>query len=308
MIIEILTTVIGFLLMILGGDQLVNGSVKLGRVFGLSQAFMGLTVVAFGTSAPELFTTILAQINGKNDIALSNIMGSNVFNIALVLGFIGLIQPISVALKDIRIELLLVIGVSVFIWASGYLGAINSTHGLFLFSLYIIFVYFRTRHESQKTELVKDKNISLPYSSLQVLTGIFLLGLGAHFSLNGSIQIGRFLGWEERLIGAFIISVGTSLPELVTSSLAAFQNKAEMALSNIIGSNLLNSILVLGTATFFKDIYVSSDVLKLDLSFNVIASVCILFFLFLFRNKVTRAQGALWVFIYLCYAGLSFSS
>ena len=306
MYLEILMTLAGFILMIFGGDQLVHGALKLGQRFGLSQAFMGLTIVAFGTSAPELFTTILAQLKGQNDIALANIMGSNIFNIALVLGFIGLIQPIFVSIKEIRTELALVIGVSLFIWGSGVFGSITLFHGLFLIGVYIVFVYFRTRQESQKEESFQDKSISLLKSSLRVLVGISLLGVGAHFSLNGSIQIGRSLGWEERLIGAFIISIGTSLPELVTSSLAAFQNKAEMALSNIIGSNLLNSILVLGSASFFNTISVSPDVLKMDLSFNALASLLVLVFLFVFKNKITRAQGGLWIFIYFCYAGLSF--
>lgn len=310
MIIQILLLLLGFVLLIKGADFLVNGSVAIAKHYNVSELIIGLTLVAFGTSAPELVVNIMSTAKGLNDVTIGNVVGSNVFNLMLILGISGLIFPLTIKIKTVWNEIpfsLVAAAILLFLSNSTFnksgLPAINRADGLLLllcFALFMayIFRHLRTSGESLGTNYRKYK----PWiASLLLIIGLACLIAGSKLVVDNAVKLARWLGASEKLIGITIVSAGTSLPELVTSVMATIRKRSDMAIGNIIGSNIFNIFLILGVCSVISPI-------PYNLSFNpdilLLILATILLFIFMFsgkKYKLDRWEAGILFFGYIAY-------
>ncbi|MBW8331056.1 MAG: calcium/sodium antiporter [Prolixibacteraceae bacterium] len=262
MAISVVLIVLGFVLLIKGADWLVSGASSLAKKHHISDLAIGLTIVAFGTSAPELVVNSIASFQDHSDIIFGNVIGSNNFNLFLILGIVGLIMPITVqsstVWKEIPISFFAVVIVfilsnSFFLQENNVLSRIDGALLLILFILFLFYVY-----KQMKTEKTEFEIATLELSNWKIwgLITIGLAGLifGGRLVVNNAIEIATNLGVSEKIIGLTIIAAGTSLPELVTSVVAAFKKNSDIAIGNIIGSNIFNLLLILSVSSFIKPV------------------------------------------------------
>lgn len=289
---------LGLIFLIKGADLLVDGASSLAKKLNISALFVGLTIVAFGTSAPELVITIISVFKGSTDLALGNIIGSNIANILLIGGLAAMIYPISVqkgtAKKEIPLSIgalliLLFLANDFFINHTGDL-MISRIDGLFLIACFFIFIYytFGLAKSKQKDDQTEEKInlIAWPIAVIYLIIGIAGLIIGGRWVVNGAVEIARFLGFSQSLIGLTIIAIGTSLPELATSAVAAFKKNADLAIGNIIGSSIFNIFGILGIGALIKPIYFN-NILNTDILIGLSATV--LLFWFVLTGKKIRA-------------------
>jgi len=293
---------IGVFLLVKGADWLVDGASALAKRLRVSDLAVGLTVVAFGTSTPELIVNIVASARGNADIAIGNIVGSNIANILLILGITAIIAPVAVqrstTLKEIPFSLLA--GIVLFILANdamidGYqLSELGRGDGLIFISLFLIFLYYtfgirRTEHE-EENESTKTV-MSLWQATAFVVFGLVALVIGGHFCVESAQDIALAFGVSEALIGLTIVAVGTSLPEFMTSLVAAMKNKPDIAVGNIVGSNIFNIFWILGVSALIKPLPFRPE-LNIDLLMVVFASV--LLFFIVHNGKLHRRLFLWW--------------
>lgn len=307
---EYLLALLGFILLIGSGKYLVKGSVAFARYFGLSTMVIGLTVVAFGTSAPELLVSAQAAIDGHPEIALGNVIGSNISNIALVLAITAIIFPIlakrSTILKDIPVMLL----VSLLFFLLVQDGTLKRPEGIIFIALLAILVYFKIR--TSKTD-EPDNTVDKP-GSYQLWKAIFLIVLssvglvyGARFLVHNVVIIAGELHVSERVISITVIAVGTSLPELTTSVMAAIQKEMDISVGNIIGSNIFNILSVLGITSVIKPIHVN-PVINYDIIWMIIISFLLFVLLLpLKKSRLSRLDGIILIAVYVYYIYMLFS-
>ncbi|MDI6791585.1 MAG: calcium/sodium antiporter [bacterium] len=255
--------IIGFVLLIKGADFLVEGASSIARRLKVSDLVIGLTVVAFGTSTPELFVNIIASIKGNTGIAIGNVLGSNIANIFLILGVSSIIFPLAVGKgtvwKEIPLSLLAAILLGILandrLIDKSSLSVLSKIDGIVFISFFIIFIYYTfgidKRVEGTDEHLTK-KHYGLIKSSLLIILGLIGLSLGGKWIVDGAVGFALRLGISESLIGLTIVAVGTSLPELATSVVAAFKKNAEIAVGNVVGSNIFNIFFVLGISSIIK--------------------------------------------------------
>ncbi|MBN1904901.1 MAG: calcium/sodium antiporter [Deltaproteobacteria bacterium] len=304
--------VAGFVILIKGADLLVDGASSLARRFNVSDLVIGLTVVALGTSTPELFVNIIASINGNTGIAIGNIIGSNIANILLILGVSALVYPISVTRgtvwKEIPFSLLSVIALGVMV--NGQL--INNTgqnslvrsDGLLLLLFFIIFIYYTFSIASKMDDVsakVSVTEYSLLRSSVMIAIGLICLTIGAKWIVDGAVQIAASFGMSQSLIGLTIVAIGTSLPELATSVAAAYKKNVDIAVGNVVGSNIFNILFVLGISSLIKPLPFAGSS-NVDIAVVIFASL--LLFLSMFtgkRHTLDRWQGGLFLVSYVIY-------
>jgi cation:H+ antiporter len=252
MIIQTILIVIGFACLIFGANWLVNGASALAKKYKVSDLTIGLTIVAFGTSAPELVVNVIGSINGYTDIVLGNIVGSNNFNLFIILGVSGLILPISVqsstAWKEVPISLLATIILILFINDFNFLepGCLSRTDSIIMLVIFLLFLYYVFRQMKNDSDVQAD----YVHKPTRVIWGLILIGLsgliiGGQLVIINSIKIANSLGVGEKIIGLTIVAAGTSLPELVTSIVAATKRNSDIAIGNVIGSNIFNILLIL---------------------------------------------------------------
>ena len=302
---------VGFVALIKGADFLVDGASSLAARFGVSALVIGLTIVAFGTSAPELMVNLLASYNGNTDIAIGNILGSNIANILLILGVSAIIYPLAVGKgtvwKEIPFALLAVIAVG--FMANDVLldGATNSAitriDGLLLLSFFIIFLYyiFGIAKQSGGSDTEEPVQYSYGKSFLFVFLGLIGLGIGGKWIVDGAVTFATSLGVSEALIGLTIVAIGTSLPELATSAVAAYRKNVDIAVGNIVGSNIFNVFWILGVSAVIAPLPFA-PALQTDMLMTLFATI--LLFLALFvgkRHMIERWQGAAFVLLYVVY-------
>lgn len=310
MILQLLLLILGFAVLIKGADWLVNGSVSIAKRYNVSELAIGLTIVAFGTSAPELVVSIISSTQGYNDVTLGNIVGSNIFNLLLILGISGMFFPLSVQIKTIwnEIPISLLAVVVLFILANfsfntdGIL-SINRMDGLillFFFLLFLIYIFFNLKSQSESIE-TDYKNYAPKIALLLIFIGLASLIVGSKVVVENAVKIAHHFGASDKLIGITIVSAGTSLPELVTSVVAAFRKKSDLAIGNIIGSNIFNIFLILGVSSLIRP-------LNYNISFNfdifLIGLSTLLLFIFMFsgkKYKLDRWEAAILFFGYLAY-------
>jgi len=306
--------IVGFIFLIKGADFLVDGASAIARRLHISDLVIGLTVVAFGTSMPELFVNIFASFQGKTDIAIGNAVGSNIANIFLILGVASVIYPLAVTRgtvwKEIPFSLLAACVLFVTAndaWLDGSAAStLTRIDGLVYLSFFIIFVYYTfsiaTRVDGLESHL-PVRQVGWTRSIGSILIGLTGLVLGGKWIVDGAVAIATGFGMSESLIGLTIVAVGTSLPELATSAVAAYKHNADIAVGNVVGSNIFNIFFVLGISATIKPLPFQPKN-NLDIGAVVISSL--LLFLFMFTGKkrsLDRWEGILFVLMYAAYTG-----
>ncbi|MGD2119588.1 MAG: calcium/sodium antiporter [Chromatiales bacterium] len=256
MLSAIFLSTFGLLILYFGAEALVRGSSNLGLRLGLSPLVVGLTIVAFGTSAPELAVSMNAAYIGQTDVSISNVIGSNIANIGLILGLSALIRPISIDVKLVRIDIPIMIAASLGFVLLMLDAGLTRTDGMLLFAGIIAFTVFNVlkarkarpiAQEIFEAEIPAMRN-GLLREIIFIIVGLVMLTIGGKYLVDGAIQIARFAGISEAVIGLTIIAIGTSLPELATSVLAAARNMSDISVGNVVGSNIFNLLSVLGAS------------------------------------------------------------
>ena len=301
---------IGFVFLIKGADLLVDGSSSIAKKLGISDLVIGLTIVSFGTSAPELIVNIIASLKGAADIGIGNIVGSNIANIFLILGVSALIYPLAVK-REItwkQIPLNFLAAVVLFFLANDMLidkadsSILTRIDGYILISFFAIFLYY-TMHlaRSEKNGITKTHPRPVWKGVLMTFVGIVGLALGGQWVVNGAVKIASSFGLSEALIGLTIVAVGTSLPELATSAVAAFKKNTDIAIGNVVGSNIFNIFWVLGLSAIIKPLPVRPEI---NTDILVFLGATVLLFIFSFtggRNKIDRNEGVVFLLAYVAY-------
>lgn len=309
----ILIFIAGLLLLIGGAELLVRGASALAARAGISPLVIGLTVVAFGTSAPELAISLQSGFAGETDLLLGNVIGSNIFNILMVLGLSALITPLLVSQKLVRLDVPLMIGVSLLLYGLAFDGSIERWEGGLLFALlviYLVFLITQSRSESKKADENKKGDLSKDSAGsthwfwhiVFVVAGLFLLVFGARWLVQSAIVFAEYLGLSSLVIGLTIVAGGTSLPEVATSVMASIKGERDIAVGNIVGSNLFNIMSILGlTAIILPDsIPVSDGILSFDLPVMIAASIACLP-IFFTGNMIARWEGLLFFVYYIIF-------
>ena len=294
----------GAILLILAGDALVRGAIALALRLGLSVALIGLTVVAFGTSAPELVISVQAALEGAPDIALGNVVGSNVANVLLVLGAPALLAPIVTRNVEGGLRnYLFMLGASVLLLVLAWTGVVGRLAALLMLALmagFMVDAWKRTDGTESHLD-PNDATTPLGVDAALILFGLVGLPVGAHFLIVGAQEIALSLGISEAAIGLTLVALGTSLPELATSLAAAWRGRMEVALGNVIGSNLFNILLILGITAMVTPVPVSRGFVALDIP--IMLGAALLLFPYLATGRaIGRRSGLLFVALYVLFA------
>ena len=306
--ITILLIIGGLALLAIGAEGLVRGSSSVALRMGITPLVVGLTIVAFGTGSPELVVSVGSALNNNSGLALGNVIGSNISNIALILGIAAVIKPLSVRAEIVRRETPIMIVITGLLWLLLYDGELSRFDGAILtigaFAYTFLTYYLSKQKQKKEVEEEFEEAYEQPKGSVWkdvvfIITGLALLILGAHFLLEGAVTIAKYFGLSEVVIGLTIVAIGTSLPELATSAIAAKKGEADVALGNAIGSNVLNILAVLGITALIQPISLAG-VRTLDL--RVMFGSAILLNVLLGRNFVLdRIEGALLLIGYFVY-------
>jgi cation:H+ antiporter len=292
---------IGLIVLLLGGKFLVDGASSIALKLGMSSGLIGLTVVAFGTSAPELLVSLNAAIKGNSDISIGNVVGSNIANIALVLGISGLFYPILIRREHLRFDYTLMVIVMVVFYLLSLDQVIGLGKGILLFGGFLVFNLYLFRNLGQgikeEKEAVEEgleevKDYSWLISISLFFGGVVGLYFGSDLLVENAVLISREFGISERVIGITIIAIGTSLPELITSIMAALSKRTDLALGNILGSNIMNVLSIIGLTAIVKPISVSEEFLNSDYLWMIGFSI-ILFPLMRTKMKISFFEGSI---------------
>lgn len=310
MLLHIVLFLVGLVLLIVGADKLVDGGSALAKRLNIPPMVIGLTIVAFGTSSPELVVSLVSATQGNADIALGNVLGSNIFNILVILGITSIIYPLHVNCSTtwVEVPLTLLSAVMVFlvVWNGQYHGfgttTITRPDGMILLCFFMIFMAY-TLHLSKSGGLDNPeiREMSFLKSSLFILIGLAGLVVGGEMLVRGAVNMATRFGIPERIIGLTIVAIGTSAPELATSIIAARKKSVDMAIGNIIGSNLFNIFLILGVTTAITPIHVDKKIM-LDIIVNIGASLLLFFAIFLGKGRqISRIEGIIFLLVYLVF-------
>ncbi|AFH50863.1 Inorganic ion transporter [Ignavibacterium album JCM 16511] len=296
----------GLLALFLGGEGLIRGSSSLSLRIGISPLVVGLTVVAFGTSSPELLVSIKAALMGNSSIALGNVIGSNIANIALILGISSIIRPLQVHANVIRREIPIMIGTTILLIIFLSDGNLNFTEGIVFLILLIaytsvnIFLSIKENKEIEKEfeEGLKSK-LSIPVSTLFIVFGLALLFFGADLFLKGAVALAKIFNVSDAVIGLTVVAVGTSLPEMFTSIVATIKKESDIAVGNAVGSNIFNILSILGISSLIVPIS-SGEINYLD--FGVMLAAALILLPLSYTNlRISRLEGALLLVGYIAY-------
>ncbi len=297
----------GLVLLIGGAEMLVRGSSRIAAAAGISPLVVGLTVVAFGTSAPELAVTAAASFRGDPDLALGNVVGSNVLNVLLILGASALVAPLLVQKRLVRMEVPFMIGVTVLVVVLGLNGVISRVEGVFLFAGGIAYTTVLVLRARAVAPPVAERprggrGGSLPINAGLVGVGLGLLVLGSHWIVDGAQAMAVALGVPQLVIGLTVVAVGTSLPELATSIVASLQGQRDIAVGNIIGSNIFNLLIALGAASAISPIGVEVPLTARTFDLPVMLAVSLVCLpIFITGLKIDRLEGFIFLGFYVIY-------
>ena len=315
-IIDVGSVIAGLVILCIGGYAIVSGGVSLARKLRISSMIIGLTVVAYGTSTPELAAAILAALNSHTELILGNVVGSNISNIGMVIGISAIFAPLLISKITIRKWVPIMIGVSLLIIAMSFDGEISQIDGVILilgliaFTIYTIKTVKNTESmESQNNQiqqiegelfLSRYKIETFPKALALVGIGIVLLFLGGHFTVDGAVSIAKSLGISQLVIGVVIVAIGTSLPELITSIIAIAKKQTDIGVGNIVGSNIYNILLILGVASTMVGIPVSADVFS---NYYIMIAFSLVLFVG-FRKYISRSVGFGLAIAFAIYLGI----
>lgn len=305
MLMMIIFLVVGMVFLYFGAELLVKGSANLALRCGVSALVAGLTIVALGTSAPELVVSIKAGLDGLGDIAVGNVVGSNIFNIAVILGISAIVRPMKVHLNVLRVDTPVMLAASVLLLAVLYDQKVSRVEGLVLIIgiiSYIVFTIISARRAGETKvdfpveQIIPEKKVSAVLDIIFVVGGLGLLIVGSRFFIDGAVDLARFIGVSEAVIGLTIVAVGTSLPELATSVIAALKKEEDIAIGNIIGSNIFNILAILGTSSLVNPLS-AAGVSQISLYFMLGTTVLLIPFM---RTGfvLNRIEGLLLILIY----------
>ncbi len=311
MTVSIVFLILGLILLVFSAEYLVKGAASIASAVGISPLVVGLTVVAFGTSAPELAVSIMSAFKNQADLALGNVVGSNIFNVLVILGISSLIIPLVVNQQLIRLDVPVMIVVSVILFGLSYDGLISRMDGIILFALALAYTTFLIRQSRKETKAAVPNEYDDQYGStgekpkwiknlLFILLGIGGLVLGSKWLVDGAVMIARHFGVSELIIGLTIVSAGTSLPEAATSVVAALKGERDIAVGNVVGSNIFNIVTVLGLSSIIAPagIAVSATALEFDMPFMIAIAFAALP-IFFCGYRIGRVSG----FFFLAYYG-----
>lgn len=312
MLTDLIYVAVGLVLLVLAGDALVRGAVNLSLRLGIPALVVGLTVVAFGTSAPELLVSVKAVLDGVSGIALGNVVGSNIANVLLVLGIPAIISTIHSSTLGLTRGYLTMIASTLLFIAVAFVGPITWWHGLILLVglCFMLFDNYRAAQAHRRAakgapaeeEELEGADPSMPWWKIAafLVAGLIGLPLGAELLVSGAADIARVYGISETVIGLTLVAVGTSLPELATSVIAAFKKQADVAMGNVIGSNVFNLLGIIGVAGIVGPIEVPASMLRADL-WVMLASSLVLIPFIMGRFDITRIVGFAFVATYIAY-------
>jgi cation:H+ antiporter len=302
---------VGFVLLIKGADWLIDGASGLARQFRIPEIVIGLTVVAFGTSAPELAVNIIASVNGKNALAIGNIVGSNIANILLILGVAAMIRNLTVQTNTVWREIpfslfaALMLGflVNDHLSGNGEMDIITRADGLILIALFFLFLFYTIRlgKNNLTDEIPEDEGRPLWKSGLLMLVGLTGLVVGGQWIVDGAVSLAYLFGYSESFVGLTVVAVGTSLPELATSVVAVRKGNTDLAIGNVIGSNIFNTFWVLGLSAVISPMDFNADD-NFSIYTNIGCSALLFALLFIGkRHTIQKWQGGLLLLGYLAY-------
>jgi len=307
---DILLLIAGLSVLITGGELLVRGSTSIALRLHISPLVVGLTIVAFGTSAPELFVSIQSALAGSPDLTMGNVIGSNICNLALVLGITAAISPVKVQADSIKIDWPMTMGSSTLLYLLVRENLISSYEGVLFVSIlvaYTFFIIWKSRRENKRMKQVSGE-FDLPDAPSPfvwrdvffIALGIVGLSLGSDWLVKGAKNIALQFGVTERIIGITILALGTSLPELVTSMVASFKKETDIAVGNLMGSNIFNVLSILGITSIIQEIQVSDVIISSDMIWMLLITFLV-FPMMLHKKEVGRIEGLILLGIYLYY-------
>ncbi len=302
-VIDIAMVVAGLVILCLGGYAIVSGGVSLAKKLRISSMIIGLTVVAYGTSTPELAAALLAALNSHTELILGNIVGSNISNIGMVIGISAIFAPLLISKITVSRWIPIMIGVSLLVIAMSYDGEISQIDGVILISALIGFTIYTIktvkRQKTHETQIAEDEHVegelflsrykieTFPKAFALIVVGIILLFVGGHFTVDGAVAIAESLGLSQLVIGVVIVGIGTSLPELITSVIAIAKKQTDIGVGNIVGSNIYNILLILGVSSTIIGIPVSTDVFS---NYYIMIAFSLVLFIG-FRKYIPRPIG-----------------
>jgi len=309
------SVIAGLVLLCIGGYAIVSGGVSLAKKLRISSMIIGLTVVAYGTSTPELAASILAALNSHTELILGNIIGSNISNIGMVIGISAIFAPLLIGKITVSRWIPIMIGVSLLVIAMSYDGEISQIDGLILIMALIGFTIYTIKsvknQKTQQNETTENESIegeyflsrykieTYPQSFALIGIGVLLLFLGGHFTVEGAVQIAESLGLSQLIIGVVIVAIGTSLPELITSIIAIARKETDIGVGNIVGSNIYNILLILGVSSAMVGIPVATDVFS---NYYIMIAFSLVLFIG-FRRYIPRVVGLGLAIAFVVYLG-----
>ncbi len=303
----------GLILLVFGGEVLVRGASAVAAAFRIPPLVIGLTVVAFGTSAPELGVSLQAAFAGASDVAVGNVVGSNIFNVLLILGLASVITPLVVSSQLIRFDVPLMIALSCLTWVLARDGGVSRSDGLILFAVLIVYLIICMRTARREAQAVKDefateyaadeeKPARLPLQFGLIAIGLVCLGFGSKWLVSGAVAVATWFGVSELVIGLTIVAAGTSLPEVVTSVVASVRGERDIAVGNVVGSNIFNLACVLGLTGIVSPagIPVSGQAIRFDIPIMIlVAAACLP--IFFTGGRISRTEGVVFLIGFVAY-------
>ncbi|MBQ7431611.1 MAG: calcium/sodium antiporter [Butyrivibrio sp.] len=301
LVLQFLLLVLGFVLLVKGADFFVDGAAGIAKKFGIPDLVIGLTIVAMGTSAPEAAVSIAGAFKGSADISIGNVVGSNLINVLVILGLAAVIIPIAVGVSTVKYEIPFLIAISILFPILGMDGTMSRIDGIILwicFIAYLIYL-FKMAKNGKEEEESSAKDISIPMALLLTVGGAVMIVFGSDFAVDSASTIARTFGMSERFIGLTIVALGTSLPELFTSVTAARKGNADIAIGNIVGSNIFNYLFVIGTSALIIPINFASNFI-VD-AIIALAAVVFLWFCVFKDRELARIGGSVMLLGYAAY-------
>lgn len=312
MVLAIFLIIIGFALLIVGADLLVDGSSNVAKRFHIPEIIIGLTIVSIGTSMPELFVSTTSSLDGLSDMALGNVIGSNLCNFLLILGISTIIKPVKFKKETMFIEIPMCLAITViFMLLCNTGGKITRLEAIILLVLFIGFIGYTIFMAKRESKTADEEKGEIPKGNilkdiLFIILGVIGLKIGGDLAVNNAVKVANFFNVSEKIISLTILAIGTSLPELVTSVTAAIKGNSDIAIGNIIGSNIFNMLFIIGVASFIQPITYNFSY-NLDLSILLIATIVLaLFPIIPPKNEMSRANGIIYFLMYLGYMGILF--
>lgn len=308
MIIQILILIVGLVLLYAGSSLLVEGSASTATMFAVRPVIIGLTIVSLATSAPELLVSLVAAFKGSGGISLGNILGSNVINIALVLGISAVIKPVLIKKQIITVEIPYMIVISIVFWLlcmDAYIGRVDGIILICFLMVFLVYGIATARDNDRPAERQNTSRAKLLKNIIFIILGIVTLSFGANFVVKEAITIANNMGLSQTFIGISVVALGTSLPELATSAVAAARGESDISVGNVVGSNLFNICLVMGTVGIFNPMAVDKGLHLFQFPFMIF--ICsVLGAVAYFKQAISKTTGSLFIILFVVYISVSY--